>query len=186
MAERIVKARLITWFERVPNPAIDDGSTVLTEKIAHMGDKVNIEDEAQLARLDGLDALYTDDETAEIEDGTYSGFDADTLERFRSGLLAQPAPPPGSVVSPLAESEAITGEGALDVETASAEEIGDYIRDNKLNATKTLDLLPDDADEDLLNKFLDAENHATGNSPRAKVERTVEAKLNASAEAGAE
>ena len=66
MAEKIIKVRLFTWFEETDSP-VHPGETVLTERIATMGQEVDITNEAYVKRGEDLDAFYTDEEAEEID-----------------------------------------------------------------------------------------------------------------------
>lgn len=57
-----------------------------------------------------------------------------------------------------------TGEEELDVATASVEELSAWITDDKPTVPQVVDAA--DGDAAIAQKLLDAENHATGNSPR--------------------
>lgn len=162
MAERIVKFRLITYFNLVDSP-VNPNEQVLVEKIGHMGQKVDINRQADLDRLDELGALYSDDEAAEIEAGTYSGPEAALLYNSRNQTLAAT---PGI--------EAADGEHG-DVAGMDAPTLAEYIKENRLNVDSTVALAGDD--EGSIQKVLDAENIATENEPRKGVTDRLEAKL---------
>lgn len=161
MAERIVKFRLITYFNEVDSP-VDPNQRVLTEKIAHLGEKVDIERDADLKRLDELGALYTDDEAKAIEDGSYNGPDRAILFAARGSQQAAPSIEP-------ADGE----HGGTDQMDAAT--LGDFIVEHKLNVDQTVALAGDDPDS--IQKVLDAENIATDNEPRKGVLDRLEAKL---------
>ena len=156
MAEKIIKVRLFTWFEETDSP-VHPGETVLTERIATMGQEVDITNEAYVKRGEDLDAFYTDEEAEEIRNGTYQGYDADLLYGARSGGLA------GAPVIEPAEGE------HGDAESMDAAELGQYIKEQNLTVPQTVSLIPADADEGALQKFEDAENIATDNEPRSGV-----------------
>src|SRR4051794_33303967 len=124
---RIVKFRLITWFETVDDPTAPGGQ-VMREKIASMGDEVEVP-ESEETRLDKLGAFYTAEEQAAIEDGSYNGHDRYTLANFRAGKK------PEGLITPA------LGEG-FDIGSMQADEVADYIRENRLTVDQTLALLP--------------------------------------------
>lgn len=163
MAEKIIKARLFTWFEEVDSP-VQPGTKVLAERIAHFGQKIDVTNDAYVERGEQYDAFYTDEEAKAIEDGTYQGFDRDRLFAARAGLR------------PTAPVEAIDDEHG-DVASMDAAQLGEYIREHRLTVDKTVALAGDD--EASINKVIDAENIATENEPRKGVLDRLEAKLHA-------
>lgn len=163
--EKIIKHRLFTWFEEVDSPVMP-GTTVLAERIAHLGEKIDIpEGNPHLARGEELGSFYTDEEAKAIEDGSYRGGDRELLFAARSGRRA--APP----VAP------VDGEHG-DTASMDAAQLAEYIQEHRLNVDATVALAGDD--EDSINKVLDAENIHTDNDPRKGVVDRLEAKLNAS------
>jgi len=164
MPEVIVKARLITWFRNEPS-AVDPDVTVRLEKINSVGEKVDIDDEASFQRLTDLDAIYSEEDSAAIEEGTYTGPGAAAVYAAR-----------GETVAPESLIEPAEGEGRQ-VDNLSAEDLAEYIKSNKLTVEETVALAGDDADS--INKVLDAENIATDNDPRKGVESALEARLSA-------
>ena len=162
MAVKIIKHRLFTWFQEVDSPV--HGEVVLMERIAHLGEEVDITNPAYVARGEELDSFYTDEEADQIRAGTYAGPDAVALYSARRQESAVP------VIQP-ADGE----HGG--VEQMDAVELGAYISDNKLTVPETLALVPEDADEETLQKFLDAENIASGNDPRTGVVDPLEKRL---------
>lgn len=164
MNERIVKFRLVTFFDEVPNQVTPQGEPVLVERTASLGEKISLRpiDEK---RLDSLGSLYTAEEAKAIEDGTYAGRDAGQLTAARSGRRVAPA-----------TVEPADGEHG-DLSSMDAEQLAEYITEHELNVEQTVALAGDD--EDSINKVLDAENLATENDPRKGVVRSLEAKLNA-------
>lgn len=163
MNERIVKFRLVTYFDEVDNQVTPGGDTILVERTASMGQKISLRPKDE-ERLDSLGALYTDEEAKMIEDGTYKGSDAAVLSTFRGGLR------------PLAPDDAVSGAvGEGDPATMDAVALGQYIRDNRLNAEKTVALAGDD--EESIQRVIDAENIATENSPRVTVLEPLEKRL---------
>jgi hypothetical protein len=161
--EVIIKDRLFTWFEETDS-LVQPGTTVLTERIAHHGEKVDITNPVYVERGKLLGSFYTDDEAAAIEAGTYRGQDAEILYNRRAGIRPQ------------SQIEPVEGEG-FQVGAMSAEELGDYIRENKLTVDQTVALAGDDLES--IEKVLDAENIATDNAPRRGVEDRLEAKMTA-------
>lgn len=170
MSERIVKYRLITFFTDEEDPTAP-GGMVRREHVAHLGQKVEIPD-SEIERLERTSpgSLYTEEEEKAIEAGEYTGFDRHTLAAARAG------------VRPQSRIEPVDGEGA-DVSGMDAEQLGEYIKENKLTVAQTLALLPEDADEDTINRLYDAEGYATENEPRKGVTDTLDAKLAAAAAA---
>jgi hypothetical protein len=160
---RIIKHRLFTWFEQVQSPHHPD-EMVMTERINHMGDEVEITNPDYLKRGESLGAFYTDAEADQIRKGTYRGFDAETLYRFRGGQMA----------APQAEENAVDGEGTQEM---SAEQLADWIVENKPTVDQTVALSGDDLES--IERVLDAENIATDNSPRSGVVNALEAKMRA-------
>lgn len=163
MAVKIIKHRLFSWFEEVDSPVHSD-EKVLTERIAHLGQEVDITNPAFVKRGEELGSFYTDAEAKQIREGTYRGEDADILYRHRSGQLAAP------------QAAAIEGEGPQ-VDSLSTEELGDYIYENKLNVDQTVALAGDSLES--IEKVLDAENLASDNEPRKGVTDRLEAKMKA-------
>lgn len=162
MAEKIIKHRLFTWFEKVDS-LVQPGVEVLAERIAHMGEKVDITNPDYIKRGEELGSFYSDDEAKAIEAGTYRGQDAEVLMRHRTGAsLPQP------LVEPL-DDEGPQTDGL------SAEELAEYITSNKLNVDKTVALAGDTLES--IELVLDAEGIATDNEPRVGVTRALEAKL---------
>jgi hypothetical protein len=164
LAEKLIKVRLFTWFEEVDSPV--HGQAVLTERIAHQGQVVDITNPAYVKRGEELDAFYTDAERKQIDAGTYAGPEADTIYRVMAG--ERPAQ--------LGE-ETVAGEGSLDVSSASDQEIADYIVENRLSIDKTLSLIPEDADLETLEKFYDAEAIASDNQPRKGVADAIDKRI---------
>jgi hypothetical protein len=165
---RIVKFRLITWFEPVEDVTAPGGQ-VMREHIASMGEEVELP-EGEEARLEKLGAFYSEEEQAAIEDGSYNGHDRFILSNFRAGKR------PEGIVTPA------LGEG-IDTSGMDAEQLSEYIRENRLNVDQTLALLPEDASEDQINTLYDAENYASENDPRKGVTDRLEARLAALAAA---
>lgn len=171
--ERRVKYRLITWFETVDDPT-SPGGKVMREHVGHLGEVVDLPD-SEAARLDDRErypggALYTDEENAAIEDGSYAGPDRHILAAARAGI------------KPQSRIEPADGEG-IQTSQMDSQELGEYIKENNLTIPQTLDLLSEDADEDEINKLYDAEAIATDNSPRKGVADTLDARLAALAAA---
>jgi pyruvate/2-oxoglutarate dehydrogenase complex dihydrolipoamide acyltransferase (E2) component len=173
MTKVIVKHRLFTWFEETDS-AVQPGQTVMTERIAHMGDEIDIpNDNPYLARgrQPDIDAFYTDKEADQIRANKYRGPDADTLYRFRSNTPL----PAVSRIEPLDD------EGPQ-IDALSAEDLADYITENKLTGPQTIALAGETLES--VEKVLDAENIASDNSPRADVVQALEAKMTAIATGG--
>jgi len=161
MANKIIKHRLFTWFEEVDSPVVP-GQKVLSERINHLGDDVNITNPAYVKRGEDLGSFYTDDEAEKIRKGTYDGADADILYRARGE----------AVQAPLALDQ-----GGQDVSQLDAADLGEYIKANRLTVPQTLALVSDNANEEEIQRVLDAENIATNNSPRAGVTDVLEKRL---------
>lgn len=159
MAVKIIKHRLFTWFENVDSPV--HGEEVLTERINHHGEEVDITNPAYIKRGEELGSFYTDEEADQIRKGTYNGFDAEALYQARR----QERTP--SAIQP------VDGEHG-GVEGMDAAELGAYIKENSLTVSDTLALVPENADEETLQKFIDAENIATDNDPRKSVIEPLE------------
>ena len=174
MAEKIIKARLFTWFEETDSP-IQPGQTVLTERIAMHGQKVDITNDAFVKRGEELGAFYTDEEARQIEDGTYRGFDHVALSNARAGIV------------PTSNIEPIEGEGPGDISSLTTDEVAELISEGNggrgLTVSQTLALLPPTPDVDTINKLYDAETQASGNEPRKGVTDSLDAKLAAASEA---
>lgn len=170
--EKMIKHRLFTWFEETHDPTQpeDSGNTVLTERIARLGEVVDITNPTYIRRGEELDAFFTDDERKAIENGTYTGPAAEQVYWHRNAMAGQSAPPPSAV-------QAVEGEGALDLASADAAQVAEYIEQNNLNVADTVALAGDDVES--IEKVIDAENLATGNDPRKGVIDRLEAKLNA-------
>lgn len=159
--DKIIKFRLFTWFEEVDSPVMP-GQTVLAERIAHLGEKIDITNPAYVTRGEELGAFYTDEEAAAIEDGTYRGFDSDAVFRARAGI------------NPVSPIEPVEGEG-INVDSLSDEEIAEYIRENNLNVDETVALAGNTVES--IEKILDAEKIYTDNDPRVGVEKGLDKKL---------
>jgi hypothetical protein len=165
MAEKMIKYRLFTYFEETENLA---GDVKLRERQASFGEVVEIESEEDLERGERLGAFFTDEEREAIEDGSYTGPEADLLRR--SAMLVSPD-------AALVEGD--EGE-TIDVSEASADEIAEYIQANKLNVSQTVALAGDDAD--LAEKVLDAEGIVAANNsadPRKGVDEGLQAVIDA-------
>jgi hypothetical protein len=163
MAEKMIRDRLFTYFEEVPDTSTPDGK-VLRERLASLGQVVDITYQVSVDRGEELNSFYTDEERAAIEDGTYTGIDAESVFAARGGVQ------PKSDVLP-ADGET----GTFDA--VDAEELGRRINDERLTIPQTLALLPDDPSDEQIQKLIDAENIATGNSPRAGVIDPLEREL---------
>jgi pyruvate/2-oxoglutarate dehydrogenase complex dihydrolipoamide acyltransferase (E2) component len=168
MTEVIIKHRLFTWFKEVDSP-MQPGTTVLQEQIAHMGEEVDITNPAYVTRGQELGAFYTDEEAEKIRNGTYNGPDRMILANMRAGI------------KPVALIQPVDGEGAVDLDALSVDELADHIRNNSLTPQQVIDLAGDD--EESIEKVLDAETMATDNEPRDDVVEALEAKLTAAAAA---
>lgn len=166
MTERMVKFRLITYFEEVDDPANPDGGKVLREHVASIGQVVDIPRAIDEQRLDSLGALYTAEEREAIDDGSYRGADANILRAARAGIRPQ-------LITP-AEGESPSG---VDIRSMDVDDLADHIRDSKLTVSDTLALLPEDASEDDITKLYDAETQATDNEPRKGVTDKLDAEL---------
>jgi hypothetical protein len=160
MTERIVKFRLVTYFDEVPNQVTPQGENVLVERTASLGEKIALR-EADEKRLDSLGALYTEDEAKAIEEGKYQGVDAALLAASRGG------------VRPQGQIQPADGEG--EASAMDAAELAQYIRENRLNIGETVALAGEDAES--IQRVLDAENIATDNAPRAGVTEQLERRL---------
>jgi hypothetical protein len=166
MAKKIIKHRLFTWFEETDS-LVKKGESVLTERIAHLGQEVDITNKDYLERGEALGSFYTDAEAKAIKAGTYKGQDAAIVYAARQGLGFAP---------PAAAENAAEGEHG-DVGSMDAPQLAEYIKEHKLNIDNTVSLAGDDAES--IQKVLDAENIATENDPRAGVVSKLEAKLTA-------
>jgi hypothetical protein len=160
MAEKMIKVLLFTWFHNEPS-AINPAETARLEKLARLGEVVDIDDDYSLQRGEELGAFFTDEERKEIEEETYAGEDAPAVY----AALGVTAPPVGLI-------EPAGGEGPM---ALSVEALAEYITENNLNSEQTIALAGDDADS--INKVLDAENIATDNEPRKSVVSALEKKL---------
>lgn len=166
----IIKHRLFTWFETVPSAANPE-ETVRLEKISHLGDDVDITDEASYQRGLELDAFFSKEDAKAIREGTYDGPQAGAL-----AVMSGQAQRPASMIEPL-EDEGVNTDGM------DAQALGEYINENSLNVDQTV-ALAKDGDEDSIQKVYDAEIHAAqlrGNDPRKGVVDTLDAKLAAAA-----
>jgi hypothetical protein len=167
--KKIIKHRLFTWFERTANPVDPSGGEVLTERIARMGEEADITNPDYVKRGEELDAFYTDKEAEAIRKGTYNGSDAEALYFHRNAMAGQSAPAQ-RVIQPMDDE-------GVDVAALDAEQLAEYIKENRLNVDQTVALAGDDVDS--IEKVLDAENLATENEPRKGVTDRLEAKLSA-------
>lgn len=164
--EKTIKVLLFTWFENVDNHVNPEGPPLRVERLSWLGQTVDINDDASLQRGEEYDAFFTDDEAAAIEAGTFKGPQAEAVYRRRTGTR------PSQV-----DEQRQLPAGGLDFGSASAEDIGEYIKENRLTVSETNDLLPDDADTEAIEKLYDAESYASDNSPRKGVQDYVDARL---------
>lgn len=174
MPKVIIKHRLFTWFENGESPAMP-GETVRLERINHFGDEVDITDKQSYERGKQLDAFFSDEDAKKIREGTYNGPDAPLLDIF-AGKAQRPA----GIVQP------IEGEGPQ-TDNLTAQELGEYINENKLNVDDTV-ALAKDGDTNSIEKVYDAEEHAAqlrGSDPRSGVTDKLDKMLQAAAEAEA-
>lgn len=162
MAKKIIKHRLFTWFEETDNPFQPGGPSVLTERIAHLGEEVDITNPVYVQRGEDLGSFYSDEEAAQIKDGTYRGASAEAVFRARAGIAATN------------QIEPADDEG-FQTDALTVDELADYIRENKLNVDQTVSLAGDTIES--VEKVLDAENIATDNEPRKGVTERLEVKL---------
>lgn len=162
MAKRTVKFRLVTFFDQVANQVTPGGEDVLVERVASMGDEIELR-KVDEERLDSLGALYTKDEAKAIKDGTYNGPDAPVLAAFTGGAI-----PAAGTVQPA------DGEHG-DAASMDAPALAEYIREHRLNIKDTVALAGDDPES--VQKVLDAENIATDNAPRQGVLDALEPRL---------
>lgn len=170
MAKKIIKHRLFTWFEETAS-LVQKGQVVLTERINHMGDDVDITNPDYVERGESLGAFYTDAEARAIRKGEYRGKDAPILARFRQGATAAP---PASLSAPDDE------QGGVDSLDSMA--LSEYIREHGLTPEQVVALAGDT--EESINKVLEAENYATDYQPRDEVVLPLEAKLTGIADGG--
>lgn len=166
--EKTVKVLMLSYYEEVDSP-YEVGKRILAERIAHLGETVDITRELELNRLEALGAFYTDEELKQIEDGTYRGVDAAAVrQRLSEARVVQPLEDEGSggTLSP------------EDVAGMSDEEIARHIIDNKLGVAETVALGGDDAES--IEKVLDAESLVANENqadPRKGVIGGLEARL---------
>jgi len=163
MSKVIIKHRLFTWFEETEDPAAP-GGVAKRERIANLGDEIDLQDKVQLERGKRLGAFYTDAEAKAIKGGSYKGADAGLVLAARGQ-----APAPG------ASNKADGEHGGL--ESMDAPQLAEYIKEHKLKVDETVALAGDDLES--IQKVLDAENIATNNDARAGVVSKLEAKLEA-------
>jgi hypothetical protein len=167
----IIKHRLFTWFENGDSPAMP-GETVRLERINYFGDDVEITDDQSYERGKKLNAFFSDEDAKAIREGTYSGPEVANLQ-VAKGLTQRP-----TVVTPLDDEGPQIG-------SVSAQELGEYINEHKLNVDETVALAPE-GDVDGIEKVYDAENHAAqlrDNDPRKGVTDKLDAMLAAASEA---
>lgn len=164
MAKRMIKHLMFTHFDKVEDPLLPGGYG-LKERIARLGEEVEISDEyIRRGERADIDAFYTAAEAKAIKAGTYKGVDAAAVYAARSGQ--RPAP----------LIEAIEGEHG-DVNQMDAPQLAAFMLENKLSIPKVLQLVPEDADGETLQKFVDAENIATSNSPRDTLIAALEKRI---------
>jgi hypothetical protein len=169
--KRVIKHRLFTWFEESDSPIGPGHEPVFTERIAHFGDDVELND-AAIKRGEELDAFFSDKDAKAIREGTYTGQHAALLDQF-AGRAAKPQ----SIIQPA------DGEGPQTADMSS-EELGEYINENKLTVDETV-ALATDGDTDSIEKVYDAEEHAArlrDNEPRAGVTDKLDKMLQAAAQ----
>jgi hypothetical protein len=172
--EKMIKVALFTYGEVEDNPLYLDGEqgqpkTIVREGLGRLGEVVDVKREYDLERGERLGAFYSDDDRKAIESGTYTGIDAPALN------VARLAKAQAAAQAELVEGEGT--EGAIDVATASSEEIAEHIKSNKLNVQQTVDLVGESPDVDTVNKVLDAEGIASENDPRTGVTDALEKRL---------
>jgi hypothetical protein len=172
--EKTIKFRLFHYYVEQPNMADPQGNNVLVEKFASLGQTVDIPRQEDLQRGEELGAFFSDEEAEAIANGTFQGPTRDIVYRSRSGVIP----------AQISEEGGSASSGEINVKSASSDELGEYIRENKLTVQDVKDLVPDDADTELLEKVWDAESYATDNEPRKGVTDFLDARLAAAAEAG--
>lgn len=158
MAKKTIKMRLYTYWEESGNNDVG-GNPILTARMAHFGETVDIPRKADVERGEKLDAFFSDKDAKAIEDGTYNG-------GFAALLREQGVP-----VSPLGEVS-VTPVEDIDVGASSAEDIAEYIKAHNLNVPDTVALAGDSPEH--AEKVLDAEVQATDSDPRKGVEAGLE------------
>lgn len=157
--KKIIAFRFFDWSDPDPDGRKDvAGNPVRLVRHASFGEEVEIPDD-QIARGEELGAFFSDEDAEAIRAGTYSGPVAHLL--------------PGQRRIPQAAEGDVIALGDLDVANADAAEIAAYIQEHKLTVGDTVALAGDD--KDLAEKILDAEEIATQGSPRAGVEKGIEA-----------
>lgn len=162
---KIIKHLMFTAYVEVPDPNAPGGVSY-RERLYRLGDEASDlrpEDIARGERPD-IDAFYTDAEAEQIRNGTYRGADAETLYAARRGQRPVPLILPAE------------GEHG-DVQSMDAAELAAYFAENKMKVDDILALLPEDADDETIQKFIDAENIASGNDPRSTLIDPLEKRL---------
>ena len=155
MTEKIIKHRLFTWFEEMDSPT-EPGQ--LRERVNTLGQKVDITRVADVARGEALGSFYTDEEAQQIEDGTYRGLDAEALYAAREGLGLSTG-----AVGPMQPADGETGS------VPDAATLAQQIQDQNMKVADVLAMVPEDADSETIQRFIDAENIATDNEPRSSL-----------------
>jgi hypothetical protein len=166
--EKTIAVRLFTWFQNVKSP-INSDEMQRVERIAHLGETVDIDDDASLRRGEELGAFFSDEDAEAIANGTFRGPTAELIYARRVGT--RPAQ--------LNDEASQLPAGDFDVHEASTDELADYISENKLSVPATRSLIPENADLEMLEKFYDAENLATENEPRKGVTDYLDARMQA-------
>lgn len=171
--EKMIKHLFFTYGKSVPNPLYHEGSEdqpkdIIVEGIGRLGQVVEIEREYDLNRGEELDAFYTDDERQAIEEGTYSGDDAEVV---LSAIASESGLPTVTTGVPTATGgvEAVTP-----IADMSDEEIAAMIQRDNLNVDQTIALAGNDPEQ--MEKVLDAED-LLENGPRKGVTSVLEKKI---------
>jgi len=169
MAEKMIKHLLFSYGQERDNPMYIEGeegvpARILVEGVAQIGDVVDVTRQYDIVRGEEAGAFFSDEERAEIEDGTYEGELLAALQAhgYLGGREAYTGPP---------QPAALPAAGTIDVSTASAEEIAEYISANKPNVAETVAMAQNNPD--YAEKVLDAEVIATESDPRAGVENAL-------------
>jgi hypothetical protein len=169
--EKMIKVLLFTYGREVTNPFYTEGGneseTVVVEGLARLGEVVDVTRPYDLERGERAGAFFSDEERKAVENGTYNGIDSPTVYASRL-QTAQAAIQPAE------------GEGSVDVNSMSSEELAEYIHEHDLNVKDTIALAGDADDIDTVNKVLDAESQAMqmkNADSRTGVTKALEAKL---------
>jgi hypothetical protein len=168
MAEKMIRYRLFTYYEETDVL----GQTVLSERHASFGEVVDVPRKEDIARGEQLDVFFSDEEREQIENGTFTGPEAELLAQppMVEAFTDEEAAATRVVMTPAPAGEETA---TIDVGSADAAEIAEHIVNNKLNVDATVALAA--GDKELAEKVYDAEVIASDSDPRKGVTEGLDA-----------